>query len=98
MRALSCSRVAAAIGGPAAAAAQFVVDPAVRFAGAVVGYRDEGVEFAAQLAELAMHGPDDDGRAARAPGQAARFFSCSSWRRCSRARIWSASSNPGMPR
>jgi hypothetical protein len=29
------------------------VDPSVRLAGAVVGYRHQGVEFAAQLAELA---------------------------------------------
>jgi len=39
-----------------AATAKLAVNPSVRFAGAVVGRRDEGVELAAQLAELAMHG------------------------------------------
>ena len=39
-----------------AATAKLTVNPSVRFAGAVVGRRDEGVELAAQLAELAMHG------------------------------------------
>ena len=32
------------------------MDPPVGFAGAVVGYRHERVQFAAQVAQLAVHG------------------------------------------
>ena len=41
---------------PSAPSAKLTVNPAVRLAGAVLSGRHEGVEFAAQLAQLAMHG------------------------------------------
>ena len=77
IRALSWSRVAAAIGGPPQTAAQLVVNPAVRLAGAVVGDRDQRVELAAQLAQLPM------GRHRRSGclHRGGRFCSCSSCRR-----------------
>ena len=83
-------------GGTAAYPAQLVVNPAVWLAGAVMRGRHQGVEFLAQIAQLPVGGPGAD--AAVPQPLAVRMASCSSCRRRSRSRIWSASSRPGMPR